>query len=217
MIEPVQSFWKNGIYVNRGSMFSMDIEEFIERGRQGDEDALGSLYKAYHRQMTVICQRIVGNRQVAEELAHDAFLLAFAKIDQLRNPQRFEAWLTSITTNVARRYMQRHHDPTMLSLSTLSEDDFPMEPIPTDDKPLPTMAELLAAVDALPIGYGQVFRLAALVPFVGKDNAPAASALLYNIVGQGQAFNAFRKMVNDAVEHGGLEELTRRLFGKQGE
>jgi hypothetical protein len=60
-------------------------------------------------------------------------------------------------------------------------------------------------------------QVAALVPFVGKDNAPAASALLYNIVGQGQAFNAFRRMVNDAVEHGGLEELTRRLFGKQGE
>ena len=101
MIEPVQSFWKSGIYVSRDSMFSMGIEELIERGRQGDEDALGSLYKAYHRQMTGICQRIAGNRQVAEELAHDAFLLAFAKMDQLRNPQRFEAWLTSITTNVA--------------------------------------------------------------------------------------------------------------------
>jgi len=45
MIEPVQSFWKNGIYVNRGSMFSMDIEEFIERGRQGDEDALDELFQ----------------------------------------------------------------------------------------------------------------------------------------------------------------------------
>lgn len=83
----------------------MDIEQLIEQGRQGDEIALGSLYRAYHRRMTGICQRIVGNRQVAEELAHDAFLLAFAKMDQLHNPQRFEAWLTSITTNVARRYM----------------------------------------------------------------------------------------------------------------
>ena len=75
--------------------------------------------------MTGICQRIVDNRQVAEELAHDAFLLAFAKMDQLHNPQCFEAWLISITTNVARRYMQRHHDPAMLSLSTLSEEELP--------------------------------------------------------------------------------------------
>ena len=121
--------------------------------------------------MTGICQRIVGNRQVAEELAHDAFLLAFAKLDLLHNAQRFEAWLTSITTNVARRYVQRHHEPTMLSLSTLTEEEFPMEPIPSDDKPLPTMAELMAAVDALPNGYGQVFKLAVIQEMSHKEIA----------------------------------------------
>ena len=167
----MQSFWKSGIYINRGSVFSMDIEGLIERGRHGDETALGSLYKAYHRQMTGICQRIVGNRQIAEELAHDAFLLAFAKINQLNDPQRFEAWLTSITTNVARRYMQRHHNPSMLSLSTLSEEELPYEPIPSDDKPLPTMAELMAAVDALPNGYGQVFKLAVIQEMSHKEIA----------------------------------------------
>ena len=167
----MQSFWKSGIYISRGSVFSMDIEGLIERGRHGDETALGSLYKAYHRQMTGICQRIVDNRQVAEELAHDAFLLAFAKMDQLHNPQCFEAWLISITTNVARRYMQRHHDPSMLSLSTLSEEELPQEPIPSDDKPLPTMAELMAAVDALPHGYGQVFKLAVIQEMSHKEIA----------------------------------------------
>ena len=148
-----------------------DEIQLIERGRQGDETAFGSLYRAYHRQMTGICQRIVDNRQVAEELAHDAFLLAFAKMDQLHNPQCFEAWLISITTNVARRYMQRHHDPSMLSLSTLSEEELPQEPIPSDDKPLPTMAELMAAVDALPHGYGQVFKLAVIQEMSHKEIA----------------------------------------------
>ena len=148
-----------------------DEIQLIERGRQGDETALGSLYRAYHRQMTMICLRIVDNRQVAEELAHDAFLLAFAKMDQLHNPQRFEAWLTSITTNVARRYMQRHHDPAMLSLSTLSEEELPQEPIPTEDKPLPTMEELMTAVDALPKGYGQVFKLAVIQEMSHKEIA----------------------------------------------
>ena len=167
----VQSFWKSGIYVNRGSVFPMDIEELIERGRQGDETALGSLYRAYHRQMTGVCQHFVGNRQIAEELAHDAFLLAFAKMGQLHNPKRFEAWLTSITTNVARRFVQRHHEPTMLSLSALSEEELPQEPIPSDDKPLPTMAELMAAIDELPNGYGQVFKLAVIQEMSHKEIA----------------------------------------------
>ena len=30
----MQSFWKSGIYVCRDSVFSMDIEQLIERGRQ---------------------------------------------------------------------------------------------------------------------------------------------------------------------------------------
>ena len=149
----------------------MDIEELIERGRLGDEVALGSLYKTYHQHMTGICQRIVGNHEVAEELAHDAFLLAFAKMDQLHHPQRFEAWLTSITTNVARRYKQRHHDFATLSLSTLPDEELLQEPIPAEDKPLPTMAELMEAVDALPSGYGQVFKLAVIQEMSHKEIA----------------------------------------------
>ncbi len=58
---------------------------------------------------------------------------------------------------------------------------------------------------------GKQIQVAALVPFVGKDCAPAASALLYNIVGQGQWRNNIRKFVNDAMEHGGYEELHRRM------
>jgi RNA polymerase sigma-70 factor (ECF subfamily) len=149
----------------------MDIEQLIERGRQDDEIAFESLYRRYHRQMTMICQRIVYNRQVAEELAHDVFLLAFAKMDQMHNPGRFEEWLTSITTNVARRYMQRHHNPSMLPISTLSEEQLPWELIPTEDKPLPTMDELMAAVDALPHGYGQVFKLAVIQEMSHKEIA----------------------------------------------
>ena len=149
----------------------MDIEQLIERGRQGDENALGILYRTYYRKLTGICQRIVGDRRVAEELSHDAFLLAFAKMDSLRNPRRFESWLTSITTNVALRYKQRHQEPTMLSLSTLTEEELAQETMPEDDKPLPTMAELMEAVNALPKGYGQVFRLAVIEEMSHKEIA----------------------------------------------
>ncbi len=158
----VQSFRKRSIYVDRDRMFPMDIEKLIEQGRRDDETALRGLYRTYYQRMARICQRIVGDRRVAEELSHDAFLLAFAKMDSLRNPRRFESWLTSITTNVALRYKQRHQEPTMLSLSTLTEEELAQETMPEDDKPLPTMAELMEAVNALPKGYGQVFRLAVI-------------------------------------------------------
>lgn len=35
-----------------------------------------------------------------------------------------------------------------------------------------------------------------LVPYVGRENAPAASAILYSTVGSGRVFNALRKNIN---------------------
>jgi hypothetical protein len=62
-------------------------------------------------------------------------------------------------------------------------------------------------------------QIATVAKYVGKQNAPAASALLYATVGQGQGFNNLRKVVNEAVERGGLEELEgliRANFEKNG-
>ena len=44
-------------------------------------------------------------------------------------------------------------------------------------------------------------QISAVAPFVGKENASAASALLYNIVGKGQAFNNLRKNVNEMLKY----------------
>ena len=56
----------------------MEIEELINRGLQGDEKAINQLYSIYSHKMVGICVKIVGNRMIAEELAHDAFILAIS-------------------------------------------------------------------------------------------------------------------------------------------
>lgn len=195
---PVQSFGENGIYVNRDNMFLMDIEKIIEQGKQGDEAALGSLYGVYHRRMTEICRRIVGDRRVAEELAHDAFLLAFTKIDSLRNPQNFESWLKTITTNVALRYKERHHGPKMFPLSTLTEEELAQETAQLEEKPLPTMAELTAAVDALPNGYGQVFKLSVIEEMSHKEIAEIMGIAAHSSSSQ---LSRAKKMLQKTLAH----------------
>ena len=44
-------------------------------------------------------------------------------------------------------------------------------------------------------------QISTVAPFVGKENASAASALLYNIVGRGQAFNNLRKYANEIFKN----------------
>lgn len=72
--------------------------------------------------------------------------------------------------------------------------------IPTDN-----LYKAYLALDANQI------QVAALVPFVGKEKASAASALLYNIVGQGKHFNDFRKSMQKIIEYGGLGEIFKKM------
>lgn len=44
-------------------------------------------------------------------------------------------------------------------------------------------------------------QISTVAPYVGKENASAASALLYNIVGRGQSFNNLRKFTQEIFKY----------------
>ena len=143
----------------------MDMERVIGAAMAGDQQAIAKLYNAYSHKVLGICYNIVGNRAVAEELSHDAFVLAFSKLDHLRNPERFDAWLSSIAANVALRYKQRHHTLVTVPADDISDETWIAEE-PTD---MPTMDEIIAAVNALPNGYGKVFKMAVMQDMSHKE------------------------------------------------
>ena len=141
------------------------MERVIGAALAGNQQAIARLYNAYSHKVLGICYNVVGNRAVAEELAHDAFVLAFSKLDHLRDPNRFDAWLSSIASNVALRYKQRHH-----VLATIPVDDIPDETLIEDEpKSMPSMNEIMAAVNALPNGYGKVFKMAVMQDMSHKE------------------------------------------------
>ena len=143
----------------------MDIKSVISHALDGDRQAITRLYNAYFHKVLGICYNIVGNRSVAEELAHDAFVLAFSKLDHLRNPNRFDAWLSSIAANVALRYKQRHR-----AMITVPVENTPDEALVEDDaEELPSMNEIMAAINALPNGYGKVFKMAVMQDMSHKE------------------------------------------------
>lgn len=96
------------LYLFMNPSARMNLETLVERARQGDTDAWSTLYQAYAGPMKGVCIRLLGRRdEAAEDLVHDAFLLAFADIGKLRNPQRFGQWLTSIVTHLTLQYLER--------------------------------------------------------------------------------------------------------------
>ena len=142
----------------------MEIEELINRGLQGDEKAINQLYSIYSHKMVGICVKIVGNRMIAEELAHDAFILAISKLNQLQNPKRFESWISCITSNIARRYLEQHRNSQTVPFSEISEEEILQVEQPDDAPmpPLPPLEIILSAIDSLPDGYNKVFRMSVM-------------------------------------------------------
>ncbi|MBR3766181.1 MAG: sigma-70 family RNA polymerase sigma factor, partial [Muribaculaceae bacterium] len=144
----------------------MEIEELINRGEKGDENALCHLYNTYSHKMMNICVKIVGNRMIAEELTHDAFILAFSKLNQLQNPKRFEKWLSTIVSNISFRYLEQNEKYNTISLSDLNEKETPhnydSHTFESEQKMPLDIKDILLAIEQLPKGYQSVFKMSVL-------------------------------------------------------
>jgi len=149
-------------------MFSMEVTRLIERCRQGDAYALGELYKAYAQRMKGVCRRYVSDEQAVDDVLHDAFVIIFTSFDRLRDNQKAESWMMSITRNVASKYKDH-----LNSLSIVPLEDAELLAAPNEEsnvKGVP-LEEVLKLIDKLPEGYGQVFRLSVFEGLSHKEIA----------------------------------------------
>lgn len=119
---------------------------------------LGQLYETHAPQLLNLCLRYVKNRAEAEDVLHDAFVVIFTHIDAVRDETKLVHWMTVIVRNLALRHAKAAEERLRLHEAMTEE--------PADDSPTPSsaipMERLLEAIETLPRGYGEVFRLAVL-------------------------------------------------------
>ena len=122
--------------------------------------------------MRGVCIAILkGNSDAADDLVHDAFILAFASMGKLKNPSRFGQWLTTITRNVAFKYLEQNRRNPLIPLS-----EVPIEQLDISDETETiethvSLNELLALINRLPDGYRNVFRMSVIEGFTHKEIA----------------------------------------------
>ncbi len=86
--------------------------ELVPRARAGDAWASRLLYRRHVGIAMQTALRTLRNRAEAEDVVQDAFMLAFSRLDQLREPGAFRGWLTRIVVSgVHRRLRQRVVEP----------------------------------------------------------------------------------------------------------
>lgn len=75
----------------------------VERAARGDSDAFDALVMRYRQDVLKTARAALRDRDEAEDTAQQAFLMAFAGLGGLREPERFRAWLMTITKRCAAR------------------------------------------------------------------------------------------------------------------
>ncbi len=81
---------------------------FIEQlKRTRSSTAASHLVERYQNKVFSFCLRMVKQREVAEELAQDAFLKAFKNIKSLQDHAKFEQWLMKLTYHIVIDFMRK--------------------------------------------------------------------------------------------------------------
>ena len=88
------------------------MRELVVRAQSGDRDAFASIVHATSDRMFATAHRILDDSGLAQDAVQDALLAAWRQLPQLRDPDRFEAWIRRLLVRACygearRRYSWR--------------------------------------------------------------------------------------------------------------
>lgn len=101
-------------------------EETVRRAQNGDRAAFGALVREFGPRAVNLAHQLVGNRELAGEVAQEALVKAWTNLKQLKAEAAFYPWLARIVVNQARnQFRTRSRRPASASDigSDLSLDD----------------------------------------------------------------------------------------------
>ena len=149
---------------------TIDERQIVADVLAGDRDAFRALVERESRQVVAACARILGDRHEAEDVAQEAFVIAYRSLASWRSDGPFGAWLARIAVRLAtRRAGQRRQvvwlDPLAADADQPGRDRFRTSGAHDAVDPAHAVlrserdAQLRAAVAALDEPYREVVAL----------------------------------------------------------
>ena len=141
--------------VTKLNEYSDDVSnaELVKKSQLGDKNAFEELVRRHQELVFSLAYKLTGNRELANDVAQEAFIRAWKAIQKFRGDSTFSTWIYRITVNSAwtiRKKAKKHN--------TLNIDDT-YEPIVIDEKKDPELVAinsdlssvLINALDKIPI------------------------------------------------------------------
>ena len=150
----------------------MQTDTIVERAKAKDPKALNEIYAMYYQKMVGVCMKIAKeDEDTVHDLVHDAFVLAFASLGNLRNNERFGEWLTTIVRNVALKHISQKDKIHFVPLSDVAPNDASLLDFSSQADSAINYGDILYAISQLPEGYSKVIRLSLIEGFSHKEIA----------------------------------------------
>ncbi|WP_051092063.1 RNA polymerase sigma factor [Colwellia piezophila] len=81
---------------------------WIAQAKKGSQDAFYQLYKKHHKQIYALCWRMLADKDSAEDVCQEVFVVLWQKINNFRGESKFSTWLHSVATNVVLGHLRKH-------------------------------------------------------------------------------------------------------------
>src|SRR5580692_6748862 len=79
---------------------TLEDARLVELGLNGDRDAFGRLVARHQSPVCAMAYSACGDISRSEDLAQEAFIIAWRKLSDLKEPARFKFWLYGIVRNL---------------------------------------------------------------------------------------------------------------------
>ncbi len=129
--------------MTRPDLTNLDNHEVFDRARRGDSDACRELMRRFRRPVFDAIYTVVGNRELAKDLAQETFAKAFRSLEHAGPERNPAAWMRTIASTTALGYVRRPRPDSTNSRTSMTPThiDVPMHPLLSHDTPLPTLDE----------------------------------------------------------------------------
>jgi RNA polymerase sigma factor (sigma-70 family) len=142
-------------------------EELIKGCLAGTWAFQQMLYKRYAAKMLTVCMRYTGNKEEAEDILQEGFVLVFEKMAQFKMKGSFEGWIRKIMVNKAiEHYRKSAHVFQVMNVGDV-ENEISVNDIVSNVN----AKELLKMIQELPPMYKMVFNLYVFEEMTHKEIA----------------------------------------------
>lgn len=174
-----------------------DLEKILEGCKKNDRSAQAGLYKLLAPKLLGLCIRYLQDRNEAEDAMQDAFVKIFTNMTSFKGSGSFEGWAKRIAVNTALTALKARN---RLSFERHTED---MENIgiPEEEPMTLNSNDIMACMNALPVGYRTIINLFLVEEFSHKEIAEKLQITESTSRSQySRARQALMKLIKDKTE-----------------